>query len=363
MTRIPKKEAPPKRRLPYSGTLQLILQNALLDRAFRNTLHVATSSAVSSGLHVSFRCCVHGSPVFLGRTRAIPDVGCVFPSASFPMKKILSLLFLAAPCVYGASIPQEYQAALKLYEGGRFAEARVVYEGLIALNATPQGTDRCLAQAAYCENQLKAHDKADALASKIKDEHLRTFCRMHLLTLRLQYQEVLALAKNGDFSTWPDTLIFEALMCRGNAYGRLHQEAPAEADYLDALRYTVTDYKKATVRLRLGALQKGQEALESFEEVMKLRDAGPTMRYQAIAARARILASAGNGTLALAEFERLSDLTKQPHWSMVQMARAATHETLGAPDKARTCYETVVASSNPPPDLLATAKIKLSAKP
>ena len=44
------------------------------------------------------------------------------------------------------------------------------------------------------------------------------------------------------------------------------------------------------------------------------------------------------------------------------MARAATHEALGETDKARACYEAIVAAGNAPADSLATAKAKLNAK-
>ena len=169
--------------------------------------------------------------------------------------------------------------------------------------------------------------------------------------------------KRRPISTWPDALFFDALMGRVNASGRVRDVAAAEKDFSAALGNTINDYKKATVHLRLGGLFKGQQELECFDEVMKLKEPGATMRYQAIAARARVLAADGKGALAIAEFDRLKDLTKQPHWTMVQMARAATHEALGAPDKARACYEAVVASSNPPADSLATAKAKLSTKP
>ena len=270
------------------------------------------------------------------------------------------LLFVSI--AQGATFPQDYQAALKLYDTGKYAEAKTAFDSLIASNPLPQAVDRCLMNEAYCETQLKAHDKAEALAAKIKEEHLRTFCRMNMLTLQTKYAEVVALVKSEDFSLWPDALIFDALMSRGNAMSRTREVAAAEKDFRAALDYTINDYKKATAHLRLGSLFEGQEALDCYDEVMKLKEPGPTLRYQAIAARARILAAEGKGNLAIAEFDRLNDLTKQPHWTMVQMARAATHEVLNEPDKARACYEAIVASSNPPADSLTTAKAKLAAK-
>ena len=269
---------------------------------------------------------------------------------------------LCAAIAHGATFPQDYQAAMKLYDNGKYAEAKAAFDSLIASNPLPQAVDRCLTIEAYCETQLKAPDKAEALAAKIKEEHLRTLCRMKLLTLQSKYAEVVALVKDEDFSLWPDALIFEALMVRGEASGRVRDAVAAEKDFRAALGYTINDYKKATAHLRLAWLIEGPKALGSLDEVMKLKEPGPTMRYQAIAARARILATEGKGAQALAEFDRVNDLTKQPHWSMVQMARAATHEVLGETEKARACYEAVVASSNPPADSLATAKAKLATK-
>ena len=278
------------------------------------------------------------------------------------MKPILFLLTAVATS-YAANFPTEYQAALRLYGSNKFPEAKVAFAALIASAPTATAKDAALMQASYCEEQLKHVEEATTLAAGIKDKYLGTFCRMKLLTMQSKYAEVVALLKDEDFSLWPDALIFDALMGRGEASSRVRDVAAAEKDFRAALGYTVNDYKKANAHLRLGGLFKGQQALDGLNEVMKLKEPGATMRYQAIAARARVLAAEGKGVLAIAEFDRLNDLTKQPHWTMVQMARAATHESLGEPDRARACYEAVVASSNPPADSLATAKAKLAAKP
>ena len=281
---------------------------------------------------------------------------------SQPMiRTLLPLLLLGTAFTHGASFPQEYQTALKLYESGKFSEAKAALDALSESHAIPQALDRCLVHAAYCENQLKAPDKADALAARIKDPYLRIFCRANLLTQRSQYAEVVSVLNGEDLSAWPDALIFDALLIRANAAGRVRDTVAAEKDYRAALGSTLNDSKKAIVHLRLGGLRTGTQALDCFEEVMNLKEPGPTMRYQAIAARARILVAEGKGARAIAEFERINDLNKQPHWTMVQMARAATHEALGEPHMARACYEAVVTSSNPPADSLATAKAKLSA--
>jgi tetratricopeptide (TPR) repeat protein len=278
------------------------------------------------------------------------------------MKHIILLTFLLLAPLHAATFPTDYQAALRLFVSNKFPEAKTAFTALIASAPTPEAKDAALMQASYCEVQLKRVEEATTLAAGIKDKYLGTLCRMKLLTMQSKYAEVVALVKDEDFSLWPDALIFEALMVRGEASSRMRVVAAAEKDFRAALGYTINDYKKATAHLRLGGLFKGQQALECFDEVMKLKEPGATMRYQAIAARARVLVGEGKGALAIAEFDRINDLTKQPHWTMVQISRAATHEALGEPDKARACYGAIVASSNPPADSLATAKAKLSAK-
>jgi predicted Zn-dependent protease len=116
------------------------------------------------------------------------------------IKQLLSLALLSAVNVRAASFPQEYQAATKLYQMGKFAEATAAFDKLLESEPSSPGTDHCLAQAAYCETQLKAHDKAEALVAKIKGEHLRTLCRMNVLTIQSKYADVVALAKTKDFN-------------------------------------------------------------------------------------------------------------------------------------------------------------------
>ncbi len=277
------------------------------------------------------------------------------------MKTILILLTAVATS-YSATFPTDYQAALRLYVTNQIPEAKTAFTALIASAPTPQAKDAALMQASYCEVRLKHVEEATTLAAGIKDKYLGSLCRVKLLSMQSRYAEAVALVKGEDFSLWPDALIFDALMVRGEASSRTGDAAAAEKDFRAALDYTINDYKKATAHLRLGGQLKGQQALDCLDEVMKLKEPGATMRYKAIAARARILAGEGKRALAIAEFDRLNDLIKQPHWTMVQISRAATHEALNEPEKARACYEAVVASSNPPADSLATAKAKLSAK-
>jgi hypothetical protein len=126
------------------------------------------------------------------------------------VRTLLPLLLFGTALTHGASFPQEYRAALKLYDTGKFPEAKASLDALSESNSIPQALDRCLIHAAYCNNQLKAPD--------------------------------------------------------GIAARRVRDTVAAERDYRTALGSTLNDSKKAIVHLRLGGLRTGTEALDCFEE-------------------------------------------------------------------------------------------------
>ena len=135
--------------------------------------------------------------------------------------KIILFLFIAVATSYAATFPTDYQAALQLYVSNKVPEAKVAFTALVASAPNAETKDLALMQASYCEVQLKHLAEATTLAAAIKDKYLGTLCRMKLLTLQSKYAEVVVLVKDEDFSLWPDALIFEALMVRGEASSRL----------------------------------------------------------------------------------------------------------------------------------------------
>ena len=287
------------------------------------------------------------------------------PQLSNLMKKAAILIaMLSATVVHGANFPQDFQAALRLYEAGKITEARVAFLKLRDLKLTPQATDQSLLYAAYCDGRLKAHDEAYALASAIQDKYLGMLCQMNLMTMESKFADIIAISKSEDFEKWPDALIHDAFVCRGNAFARTRNIAEAERDFSAALTQTQSEYMQALVHLRLGNLfadsgKDERRALDAFAEVFKLK-AVPTLLCRAGFVRANLFAAQGKRDQAVAEFDRVKDITKQPHWSIVQMGCAGVYEKLGEPDKAIACYKAVVASAHPPSDLLAKAKTKLN---
>ena len=281
---------------------------------------------------------------------------------------IMCALLSAAPALAG-NFPQDYQAALRLYETGKIAEANDAFAKLSESGPNQPAKDAALVQAAYCEARLKHAGEAEALVTRIKDRHLGVLCRMNLLTFDNKFADIVTLSKDEDIEQWPDALAFDALFCRGSAFARTRDAGKAEKDFRAAIQHTVSDYNKGQTYLKLGALfgdadKTDQRALDAFAAVYSLKP-GLTVQCRAVLARAKLLASQGKRDAAIAEFDHLKDIKTQPHWSIGQMGLAEVYEALGAKDQALACYKAVIASEKAPADMISLAKSKLNitAKP
>lgn len=290
------------------------------------------------------------------------------------MKKRILLLcgMLAALNVFAGTFPEDYQAALKLYNSGKFAEAEQAFIKLQDEKTTPRGIDESLAYAAYSALQQKNVAKANEYAGKIKDKSLNTFCRMRLLDMQKKWDEIIAMSKDEDFEKWPEYLVYGAYNCRGNAYSRTNNPEKAEKDFLGALKGTVDKSNKAYVYQLLGnhyrdILKDSQKALDAYGEVVKLMsDPKPSMSGgmfgRALTARAKLLASQGKGAEALAELEKFKAIEiKDPYWSCaVQICYGEVYDIAGKSAEALESYRKAAAVANAPADMLKDANQKMA---
>ena len=146
---------------------------------------------------------------------------------------------------------------------------------------------------------------------------------------------------------------------------RTRDAISAEKDYLSAIQHTMSDYAKGQIYLKLGALygernKADHRAMDAFAEIFNLK-AGLTVLCKAAIARAKLLAAQGQRELAVAEFDRLKNITQQPHWSIARMGLGDVYESLGAKEESLACYKAVVGSPQAPADLVEIAKTKLNA--
>ncbi len=277
---------------------------------------------------------------------------------------LLMCALLGAAHAFAGNFPQDYQAALRLYDTGKIAEANDAFTKLAVSGPTQQAKDAALVHAAYCEARLKHATGVEALVTRIKDRHLGVLCRMNLLAFDNKFADIVKLSKDEDIEQWPDVLAFDALFCRGTAFARTRDAGNAEKDFRAAIQHTISDYNKGQTYLKLGSFfgdadKADQRALDAFAEVYSLKP-GLTVQCRAVIARAKLLAAQGKRDAAIAEFEHLKEVKTQPHWSMGQMGLAEVYETLGAKDQALACYKAVIASEKAPADLVASAKSKLN---
>jgi tetratricopeptide (TPR) repeat protein len=274
------------------------------------------------------------------------------------------LMFVTTTPLRAGNFPQDFQDATLLMNRGKYEEAREAFLKLVESGPNPAAIDQALAKVADCEIGLKRYKEAAATADRIKDKFLLTICRMRLLAEQRRFADVLSICKDEDFNTWPDALIYEAFLTRGIAYARSNEIPPAEDNFRQAITKTTSDSQKAFAYLNLGELYtrmktQNARALESYAEVYKLQS-GATYLCRAAIASAKILAGEGKRDLALAELDRLKELTKQPHWTFAQLGYAEVYTILGSESESKAKYQAIIDSVNPPADMLKLAKERIT---
>ena len=88
------------------------------------------------------------------------------------MKKriLLVCVMIFAASVFASDFARDFQAAMELYNGRKFAEAEAAFVKLNEEKASPQGADASIAYAAYSAGQQKNIEKAMEYAGKINKE-------------------------------------------------------------------------------------------------------------------------------------------------------------------------------------------------
>ena len=86
------------------------------------------------------------------------------------MKKMMLLVcgMIFAATVFGGDFPQDYQSAIKLYNGGKYAESEEAFVKLTEQTSAPRGIDESLAYAAYSAEQQKKATRRSNLQARSK---------------------------------------------------------------------------------------------------------------------------------------------------------------------------------------------------
>lgn len=286
------------------------------------------------------------------------------------MMLVLGMIFAAN--VFGGDAARDFQSAMELYNGRKFAEAEAAFVKLNEEKASPQGADESIAYAAYSAGQQKNIEKAMEYAGKIKDKSLNTFCRMKLLEMQKKWDEIIALSKDEDFEKWPEALIYNASFCRGTAYLRTNNAEKAEKDLINAEKNTVNKLNKAGIYQSLGSLyyevsKDNQKALDAYGELIKLMsDPKPSLGRGyldgALTSRAKIFAAQGKGEEALADLEKLAKIEiKEPYLlCAIQVWYGKVYEILGKNTEAMESYRKATAIEKAPVDMIKEANQRIT---
>ena len=290
------------------------------------------------------------------------------------MKKrmLLVCVMIFAANVFGGDAARDFQSAVSLYNGGKFAEAEAAFVKLNEEKASPQGADESIAYAAYSAGQQKNIEKAMEYAGKIKDKSLNTFCRMKLLEMQKKWDEIIALSKDEDFEKWPEAMIYGACYCRGIAYSRTNNAEKSEKDFRAALKNTVNQLNKASVFQSLGNLyfevsKDNQKALDAYGELIKLMSTpklslGGGYIERALTARAKIFASQGKGEEALSDLDKLTKFEiKEPYLlCAIQLWYGQVYEIIGKNTEALESYRKASAIEKAPVDMIKEANQRIT---
>jgi tetratricopeptide (TPR) repeat protein len=147
-----------------------------------------------------------------------------------------------------------------------------------------------------------------------------------------------------DLTTWPDRLVYDAAMCRGQAHAMQGDAASAEKDFLLARKATFDANQLAFANLALGNFYRDQvkdeiKALAAYNAVIESPVVGAA-KYDSVIACAVLLAKKGDEKEAIAQLDKLGmeNITSADWRCRIQQAYGDVYVALKRPDAALAAY-------------------------
>jgi tetratricopeptide (TPR) repeat protein len=260
---------------------------------------------------------------------------------------------------------EERDRAMALSKSGDHKAAIEVFVNLAAGTNETRKSENLL-QAALCAQRMGDNSKAMELAGQIPSEPYATFCKMEILRSSGGREELVAMAGKIDFTTWPEKLIYPALMSRGEAYLGVGKTGEAEADFLEAARHTLSPQQKArTVLYQAEVLaaegKSPDEVLAVYDRIVEMAPKGGGILQRAHLAKARLFAAKGQKEPAIAEIVAVENSgSKDAYWvAATNLTYGQVFEALGKTSEAEAHYQKVVDLASPPKEILDEAKTRL----
>jgi tetratricopeptide (TPR) repeat protein len=284
------------------------------------------------------------------------------------MKKVLVTCLLSSAMsvpVFAANFADDYEAALKLKNTGKYAEAQAAFVKLSEVAPTPQAGDDALVYAVQAASRLQKFDEANAIAVKIKDAPTSKNCRMELMLDNFKSADLVAEFKDEDISTWPEKIAAAGFYKRGCAYLTAGDNVKAAADLEKAVEKGLNPTDKVNASYMLGIAYKNnkddEKALSAFAVVEKYPTQNGGAAFMASLINASIiLTKQGKFDDALAKLNIIDQKqTFDYHKANVIASYGDVYAAKGDKAQASAKYKEAMAVEKAPKSLLDAIQKKL----
>jgi tetratricopeptide (TPR) repeat protein len=285
------------------------------------------------------------------------------------MKKLFPT-FLLISCVIStlnAGYILERNAAMELMTAGKNQEAAEAF--IKSAEATTNDLQQAdaLTNAALCMQRLKRNEEATALVAKIRSVSIRESAELDLLKEARNWKGIMDKTKTKDLSAWPEKVIFQAYLARGQAETALGQHKDAEVDLLRAQEFTVSPNNKAIswaliAENAVRAKADSQKLLDIYAKICALKPSGG-IHQRALVARAKLFLDTNQYEQALAEVAALEAMPSiQAQWlCTAQINYGDIYAKQGKVVEALACYKKALTIPTAAPETLKEAQTKASA--
>ena len=285
------------------------------------------------------------------------------------MKKLIPTFLLISSVIYtlNAGYITERTAAMELMTAGKNQEAAEAF--ITSAEATTNDLQQAdaLTNAALCLQRLKRNEEAMALVAKIRSVPLRESAELDLLKGARNWKGVMDKTKDKDLSAWPEKVIFQAYLARGQAETALGQHKDAEVDLLCAQEFTVSPNNKAIswaliAENAVRAKADSKKLLDIYAKICALKPSGG-IHQRALMARAKLFLDANQYEQALEEVATLEAMPGiQAQWlCTAQIIYGDIYAKQGKVAEALACYKKALTMPTAAPETLKEAQTKASA--
>lgn len=269
---------------------------------------------------------------------------------------------------YAVRFPDAFQAALTNPPPAAEAAFAALAEAQTDSPYRTQRRDRAFYRASLAATAQQADSRAAAWADRIEDRPWRILAHIKRFAGNRRHAELLDLARDADFDTWPDALIYRAAMRRAAAATALGEGALAEQDLILAARYMRNPHHRARAVFQLAELYSRilndkARAMQTYDELLAW---APTnwIYYNAAMAYARLAVAEGRGAEGLKRLDRIdTDLSvPNPRFpALVLECYADVLVAMGQPDEALLRYRKIVEAEGVSADIVRTVEAKVAA--